>query len=56
MAAAGYPLVVLANGNGITWLLSYFNQTTVQKAIVSPCCGLPLLSGLDRAPLSKPTP
>ncbi|MEN9443648.1 MAG: hypothetical protein RIS47_538 [Bacteroidota bacterium] len=54
--AAGYPLVVLANGNRITWRLVYFSQTTVQKAVASTCCGLPLLSGLDRAPLSKPTP
>ncbi|MEN9445383.1 MAG: hypothetical protein RIS47_2274 [Bacteroidota bacterium] len=52
-AASGYPLVVLANGNYITWLPEYFNQTTVQKVIASPCCGLPLLSGLDRTPLSK---
>jgi hypothetical protein len=31
--AAGYPLVVLANGNSITWIHFYFNQTPVQKAI-----------------------
>ncbi|MEN9445289.1 MAG: hypothetical protein RIS47_2180 [Bacteroidota bacterium] len=54
--AAGYPLVVLANGNRITWRPEYFNQATVQKAITSVCCGLPLLSGLGRAAFSKPTP
>jgi hypothetical protein len=32
-AATGYPLVVLANGNDITWPPKHFNQTTVPKAI-----------------------
>ncbi|MEN9445010.1 MAG: hypothetical protein RIS47_1901 [Bacteroidota bacterium] len=47
-AVAGCLLVGIANGNRVTWPLSYFSQTAVQKAIVSPCCGLPLLFYLTK--------